>query len=251
MRVRLAFFLIAIYPFLTGASLIDQETKRTVINLNRRVESLLEKQKLDKAEQQRIVEAIQDIQKLQIGQQKLLEGILGLKRSDGSEPLASLQRASRWGLFFSVVSLFGLFLFFFAFRADRRRIGEIVRAINTLQAERVAAEEELEEKTPRGPFRPRLTVNPDKKKLEIVNLGKNPAAEISLSLGPAPTTLAQRHRVVGQLQTGEKTIFELDRWIDEKLYGSIEYKNPKTGRVYKDHFVLDYDPLDERFFSHA
>ena len=56
--------------------------------------------------------------------------------------------------------------------------------------------------------------------------------------------MKQKIRVVPRMEAGEKFEIPLPtNRSDDLLYASIEYKNPVTGRSYKDQFSLKVDRL--------
>lgn len=90
--------------------------------------------------------------------------------------------------------------------------------------------------------RPHLKVEKSFDRLLLTNTGTVAADDIKLSLGPAPATMKQRLRVLAKIEANEKAEVEIGpQTMDGQLYGTLEYKNPDNGRLYKDHFVLKVD----------
>lgn len=90
--------------------------------------------------------------------------------------------------------------------------------------------------------RPHLKVEKSYDRLLLTNTGSVIADDIKLSLGPAPATMKQRLRVLAQIAANEKAEVEIGpQPSGGQIYGTLEYKNPDNGRIYKDQFVLKVD----------
>jgi hypothetical protein len=90
--------------------------------------------------------------------------------------------------------------------------------------------------------RPHLKVEKSYDRLTLTNTGSVVADDIRLSLGPAPATMKQRLKVLARIEAGEKAEVEIGpQAAGGQIYGTLEYKNPDSGRIYKDQFVLRVD----------
>jgi len=91
--------------------------------------------------------------------------------------------------------------------------------------------------------RPHLKVEKSFDRLTLTNDGAVAADEIKLSLGPAPRTMKQRLRVLTRIEASEKAEVEIgpQQATDGQIYGTLEYKNPDNGKLFKDQFVLKID----------
>ena len=102
--------------------------------------------------------------------------------------------------------------------------------------------ESLREEVVRG--RPLLKILTEGDRVDLVNAGETTADEIKVYVGPAPAAMKQKVKTVSKLQAGERIELELQGQIsNDPLYSTLEYKNPNTGRIYKDQFVLKIDRL--------
>lgn len=99
--------------------------------------------------------------------------------------------------------------------------------------------------TPRG--RPYLSVQSDGRHIRLVNEGGNTADEIRLYAGSAPRTMKQKVKTSLRLDAGHQEIITIPPLPEgDALYMNLEYKNPYSGRWYKDQFVMKVDPQSGR-----
>lgn len=138
------------------------------------------------------------------------------------------------------ITLIGLIGIVVAFRKGEDRVKEAIWKM------------EIANLRPEVLSRPHLEVKTRDTHLSIVNTGQTPAEEIRLFLGPAPATLRQRKRSIGLIGAGEQTEVDLSaQGPAEVLYGTVEYRNPYTGKTYKDQFVLRTDPESGRMVTES
>lgn len=259
-----------IFPlyFVVGASLIDQETKTQVGTIEQKISTLADQQKKGQVQQGKLLE---EQRQIKAGMEQLLQSVQNLEQReplvvpapppppaviefpDLSGEFFPLQRGIRSLQFLAAGLVAGLLILLLVMRAQQRRLLQQIRDMETrqLQAELIKRSPRTKKVALAKPTRPQLQVLPDRKRLSVTNVGAAAADEIRLSLGPAPSTLSERQRVMGGLKAGEQAILELQHWGAERLYGSLEYKSPLTGKFYKDQFVLRYDSHEEQFFSEA
>jgi len=87
--------------------------------------------------------------------------------------------------------------------------------------------------------RPQLEVQTRQGRLALINTGKMTADHIKLYMGTTPSNLERRQKMVTTIQAAGRVEIDLSSYpIHEFLYGSLEYKNPSNGKLYKDQFIL-------------
>ncbi|GEM_PF-3293656 len=102
--------------------------------------------------------------------------------------------------------------------------------------------------TPRG--RPYLSVQSDGRHIHLVNEGGNTADEIRLYAGSAPRTMKQKVKTSLRLDAGHQEMIAIPPLPEgDALYMNLEYKNPYSGRWYKDQFVMRIDPQSGRLHA--
>lgn len=90
--------------------------------------------------------------------------------------------------------------------------------------------------------RPHLKILSEGEKVEVLNAGETVAEEVKVFVGPAASSMKQKLKVAARVPAGEKTRIELPGQLSEDpLYATLEYKNPSTGRTYKEQYVLKLD----------
>lgn len=92
--------------------------------------------------------------------------------------------------------------------------------------------------------RPHLRIHANTEGIALVNDGGTEADEVSFLVGPTPSNMRQKLRVVSKIPVGERVDLHLQSHRpDDFLYATLEYKNPQTGRIYRDQFSLKVDRL--------
>ena len=240
-----------------AASLIDQETRERIIRLeeqtkrqNRLLESI-HPPKSPPDQQPVILEKLNSLDE-RLGRLETREPPppVAVEIPDLSPQLAGLNR-HLWMLLGLAGSSLILALVAVAVRLSQRAEPPKIEALEAKEEPRHAVPRQKKATARRESARPQLEVAPDQDKIRVSNVGRGVADEIRLLLGPAPATLTERQRVVGALKNGEAAVLEMNHWGAERLYGKLEYKNPATGRAYKNSFVLGYNPEAGRFFAEA
>lgn len=260
--------------FVQAAAIIDKETKEAVIGIEERLVEIQRDLRQQNAAELNAIQAIQPTQAPAIretskGTEALLQGILekietlksaqeaalekiaaataaGASAAPSTSPLPAMSpdetsqitkklqnleiNTNLLILLMLVIVIGAIGLVIFVKQGEERIRQAIWKAeISNLKPELLG--------------RPHLKIQADHSRLSLVNTGETSADGIRLFVGPAPATMRQRQRAVGKIEAGQTVELDLANQISaEVLYGTVEYKNSLTGKLYKDQFVLKFDP---------